>query len=96
MEVDKSLMGGTCANQANGIIRSILRFTAELSQFTSFEPNPSLDKTLSSISNLCHQTDVSPAVEDQVCLLSSSTSKKVREPDMITDIERSTHYLYSP
>ncbi len=75
MAADQSSMNGTCGDQANVIIPSILRLTAELSRFASFEPNPSLDQTLSGISHLCHQTDVSPGVEDQVRLLFSSISK---------------------
>lgn len=76
MTVPQSPNGGTCADQANAIILSIRRLTEELSQFSSFEPNPSLDKILSSISQLCHQTDVSPAVEDQVSPLFSGSGDK--------------------
>jgi hypothetical protein len=79
MALDQPTMGGACANQADVIIQSVLRLTAELSLFSSFEPNPSLDETLNSISHLCHQTHVSPTVEDQVRLHLSSYRREKYE-----------------
>jgi hypothetical protein len=76
MAVHQSQTNGNGVNQPKVIVPDILRLTEELSQFSSFEPNPSLDKVLSSISHICHQTDVSPAVEDQVCLLSRISGEK--------------------
>ncbi|KAF2259378.1 hypothetical protein CC78DRAFT_586026 [Lojkania enalia] len=53
-------------NGSEGLISEILKLTEELSNFSSFEPSPGLNNVLNSISHLCHRTDVSPILEDQI------------------------------
>ncbi len=66
MSPDGSQLNGDGADQPEALVLQILRLTDELSKFSSFEPNPSLDEVLGSIAKLCHQTDVSSVVEDKV------------------------------
>ena len=61
-------MSGNGNQQAEDVVAKVLTFTSQLSQFTSFQPSPELDKVLGSISYLCHKTEVSSATEDMVCV----------------------------
>lgn len=61
-----SLSNSNGINGADSIALSIVKFTNELSKFSSFEPSPSLDIVLGDISHLCHRTEVSPDVEETI------------------------------
>ncbi len=91
MSLDGSQLNGDGADQPEALVLQILRLTDELSKFSSFEPNPSLDEVLGSIAKLCHQTDVSSVAEDKV--LSRMPVSQTQQVDSIADSQRRPCHL---